>query len=79
MKKIKTAVAVLIALTSIASVSVSAFAHHGGGHHNNHYRNVNYCSCGNNYIDANNDGICDNCNYTCYGHSSHGQHRYYCH
>ncbi len=69
MKKMKAAVAVLIALASVSIISVSAFAHHGGGHHGA-YRNVNYCA----HVDADNNGICDNCSYACGGYSNCGHH-----
>jgi len=80
MKAIKTVVAVLIALTSITAVSVLVFAHggHHGGYRYTNYYGTTYCVGGSHYVDANNDGICDNChhlNRNYYGYGHHG----FCH
>jgi len=50
MKKIKMAVAVLVALSSVMTISSSVFAHCGGGHHGYYYNNhVHYNGCGHYY------------------------------
>lgn len=78
MRLIKITAAVLISIISILSVSSMVLAH--GGHHRNRiYKNTNYCIHGNNYIDANNDGICDNCHYLTGARLGYGHHGNWCH
>ena len=79
MKAMKTVAAVLIALTSITAVSVSVFAH--GGHHGYGYTNYyrTYCVGGSHFVDANNDGICDNCHHLNRSYYGYGHHGYNCH
>ena len=85
MKKILIGIAIVGGIFLIGMLSVEALSNHHEGYVHHNYVNTNankviQANCGN-YIDTNNDGLCDNCtNYngdvtkTHHHYNHHGHH-----
>lgn len=81
MKKIITIVLIVGGISLVGIASVKAYAHHNNDYNcsNCYDNNLTKHNCSN-YIDENNDGVCDNCSNQCvevnyhHNHHRHGHH-----
>lgn len=62
MKKLLSVILAVAMTAAMLGVTASAHGHHGGGHHSGTKTKIVYhCQNDCTYVDADGDGICDNC------------------